>query len=310
MARMEWGPAEAVGSVPEVEPAEVRPSRRTQATAEDEGLAVAAAEVEVQSGDGEAEGSVVGPERAVAAAEAMDVQPGDGVAEAVPMEAPDGGTSTTHELDAEKELHAADPKPACAAASGLAPLDAEAYRALPSMRVDPSSLPAGCAGTAHNRFADVLPTPGTRVVLPGEDDAAQYINANRLRSPPGEPCRYIAAMGPIPTAPCRAPRSPECSASPAAPCPQTSAAPSPQTLPACWPAAPVAPCPSRRNHRDPLHHRGGVRAPPAQQTTIRSPFWSANSQQVKLIASLLLKECSPLPCCPSSLAPPGAGLAT
>ena len=227
MARMEWGPAEAVGSVPEVEPAEVRPSRRTQATAEDEGLAVAAAEVEVQSGDGEAEGSVVGPERAVAAAEvevqsgdgeaedsvvgperavaaaeAMDVQPGDGVAEAVPMEAPDGGTSTTHELDAEKELHAADPKPACAAASGLAPLDAEAYRALPSMRVDPSSLPAGCAGTAHNRFADVLPTPGTRVVLPGEDDAAQYINANRLRSPPGEPCRYIAAMGPIKSSIC------------------------------------------------------------------------------------------------------------
>lgn len=49
----------------------------------------------------------------------------------------------------------------------------------------------------HNRYPDVLPNPRTIVVLPEDngDPRTCYINANLVRSPEGQPGRYIAAQG-------------------------------------------------------------------------------------------------------------------
>lgn len=51
------------------------------------------------------------------------------------------------------------------------------------------------------RYMDILPNPKTRVPLPviNSDPRTEYVNANYVRGPSGNPKHYICAMGPKPT---------------------------------------------------------------------------------------------------------------
>uniref|UniRef100_A0A8D8XQH1 protein-tyrosine-phosphatase n=1 Tax=Cacopsylla melanoneura TaxID=428564 RepID=A0A8D8XQH1_9HEMI len=75
----------------------------------------------------------------------------------------------------------------------------EEFGSLPTVSVKPDELPVGVED--KNRYANVIPIPETRVRLcaPGEgaSPADDYINANYVRGPKGEPKFYIACQAPL-----------------------------------------------------------------------------------------------------------------
>ena len=78
--------------------------------------------------------------------------------------------------------------------------DPTAYSKLDYMLTDLEEIPEACRNKKHNRYLDILPTPATRVEVPGVagDPASTYYNANWIRGADGNPQRYIACMGPLP----------------------------------------------------------------------------------------------------------------
>eukprot|EP00038_Savillea_parva_P006576 m.164608 g.164608 ORF g.164608 m.164608 type:complete len:723 (+) comp12447_c0_seq1:54-2222(+) len=83
----------------------------------------------------------------------------------------------------------------------IGPCDMVAFADLDDNLTWEDEIPECVRSKVYNRYMDILPEPKTRVPLPmiNNDPRTEYINANFVRGPDGNPKHYVCAMGPKPT---------------------------------------------------------------------------------------------------------------
>eukprot|EP00035_Acanthoeca_spectabilis_P014701 m.285279 g.285279 ORF g.285279 m.285279 type:complete len:738 (+) comp16200_c2_seq1:85-2298(+) len=83
----------------------------------------------------------------------------------------------------------------------IGPCDMVAFADLDDNLTWEDEIPECVRSKVYNRYMDILPNPKTRVPLPviNSDPRTEYVNANYVRGPSGNPKHYICAMGPKPT---------------------------------------------------------------------------------------------------------------
>eukprot|EP00037_Helgoeca_nana_P015360 m.143421 g.143421 ORF g.143421 m.143421 type:complete len:728 (+) comp22984_c0_seq2:83-2266(+) len=83
----------------------------------------------------------------------------------------------------------------------IGPCDMVAFADLDDNLTWEDEIPECVRSKVYNRYMDILPNPETRVHLKilNDDPRTEYVNANFVRGPDGNPKHYLCAMGPKPT---------------------------------------------------------------------------------------------------------------
>eukprot|EP00055_Hartaetosiga_balthica_P001006 m.138003 g.138003 ORF g.138003 m.138003 type:complete len:601 (-) comp12910_c0_seq1:117-1919(-) len=83
----------------------------------------------------------------------------------------------------------------------IGPCDKTAFDEIDNNLTTIEEIPACVRNKRHNRYLDILPNPKTAIKLPivQNDPESEYVNANYVQGPNGDPKFYVAAMGPLPT---------------------------------------------------------------------------------------------------------------